>query len=188
MLYRSIATTAALASFACTAQAQSTSDVGALWDAFVGECSQVTADFDGYVEQLPKPGPLGERVVSQTEDGSITLVNTVVGDLPLSLSAHVIGDTRHISCWRAVVYPEQGDAAQLAAHLLKRFDAEGIRYAGGSMAYQMVVKEPDLQVYDQETGHNYYLLDVFEEPVDVTDVLLDAYGAYFVVGFTRPAP
>lgn len=188
MSQRSLAVAAALAVCANHCLAQSTNEVDALWDAFVQECSQVVADFDGYVQQLPKPGPLGESVVSQTEDGSITLVNTVVGGLPLSLSAHVIGGTRHISCWRAVVYPAEGDAAQLAAHLLQRFDAEGVQYAGGSMAYQMVVKEPDLQVYDQETGHNYYVLDVFEDPVDVTDVLLDAYGAYFVVGFTRPAP
>lgn len=83
--------------FVSVAQAEDV-DVAGGFDRFASACGQLIEDPEGYISNLPRPGPKGERVVSVSPDGKATSIYVRDANLYEEAEVHEIGDALLIQC------------------------------------------------------------------------------------------
>lgn len=156
-----------------------------IWNGFLHECSQVVADFEGYIDALPKPGPLGETVIVTTDDGLMSRVSSSVQSIPVFVLVHTIAGTTHVSCSVGSAFQSQADVADLTRNFTSMLDLNTVEYVGGNISGDHVAAEPALTVGQLENWYTYSLGNFFASPVNEISANFGPWSMSFAVGFTR---
>lgn len=165
--------------------AQETPIVAPMWSVFVEECGKFFEEPQVFIDNLPVPGPLGERVLHSTQDQQILYISTVRQDYPFFGVVFAAKNRRDFSCSFSITFDEKRDLTELD----QEFGGIVLVYPeatviGGLMEFDLAYGRPgNLNLDTPPAQIVYEVIDLFEGVRSHSSVSFSQYSVTMTAGY-----
>ncbi|WP_226779352.1 hypothetical protein [Oceaniglobus trochenteri] len=147
---------------AAPAAAQEASRADAAWDVFLKTCPAALSDPETFAKSLPVPGPVGEKVFFQTDDGRSASIDTLIEGQPVSVSIVAVGTREERTCTLSLndmtgSAPDMRTALLHEVFLRRTAALPDLDIVGGPMNKDIPVGAPMNTIFPSDDHHEYWI-------------------------------
>ena len=132
------------------------------WDLFLDVCVRAVTNPQSVVSELSVPGPIGEKVFFETDDGRMTQIDTLISGIQINIEEFTLADRIHRDCSLGVTgdgsgNPELSVEAQLAVYEKRITSFTDLDIVGGRQI-QAIPFGPQMNWIMPDQGNYLYVI------------------------------